>query len=114
MASEVHNSTTSSVIGNYLHLKVQVTKDSQPVVYDGSLLPVSEFQLNVEDVSLAEFEALAFRLKRGPNGENLPPDSLVQVAQNWMGSLVSVLQASLYQSLRFKQFFLMSFAIEPP
>lgn len=57
-------STISSLRGNYIRIVVQVTRDLQPVIYSSWLLPETEFNLAVSDVTLAQFEALADRLHR--------------------------------------------------
>lgn len=64
MISTVPSTTVSSLQDNYLFVTVQVTRDLHPVVYSEWLLPQSEFQLGVGDVTLAQFEALAVRLGR--------------------------------------------------
>lgn len=62
--STVPSTTVSSLQDKYLFVTVQVTRDLHPVVYAEWLLPQSEFQLGVGDVTLAQFEALATRLGR--------------------------------------------------
>lgn len=44
---------------------MQVTRDLQPVVFGEKLLPDSSYDLDVADLTLSQFEALANRLDRG-------------------------------------------------
>jgi CDK inhibitor PHO81 len=62
-----HALTVSSIVGQYLYLVVQVTRDLQPVVYAGWRLPEEHYDLSVSDVVLAQFEALAARKGRDMN-----------------------------------------------
>ncbi|KAF7980881.1 hypothetical protein HWV62_36049 [Athelia sp. TMB] len=62
--STVPSTTVSSLQDNYLFVTVQVTRDLHPVIYSDWLLPQSEFNLGVGDVTLAQFEALAARIGR--------------------------------------------------
>ncbi|KAG9317170.1 cyclin-dependent protein kinase inhibitor [Chiua virens] len=64
-ASPSHTVTLSSLSGNYVYAIIQVTKDSQPVLYGEQLLPESSYDLGVADVTLAQFDALANRVERG-------------------------------------------------
>lgn len=58
-------STISSLQGSYVCIVVQVTRDFHPVVYSEWLLPESNFDLFVSDVTLEQFERLGNRLGRG-------------------------------------------------
>ncbi|KAI0032031.1 hypothetical protein K488DRAFT_50830, partial [Vararia minispora EC-137] len=51
--------TVTSVTGRYVHLTIQVTRDMHPVVYAERRLPEDAFDLSVDDVTRAQFEALA-------------------------------------------------------
>lgn len=62
--STAPSTTVSSLQNNYLFVTVQVTRDLHPVIYSDWLLPQSEFNLGVGDVTLAQFEALAARIGR--------------------------------------------------
>ncbi|KAF8897214.1 hypothetical protein BD779DRAFT_1489617 [Infundibulicybe gibba] len=59
--------TISSLRGNYIYVVVQVTRDLHPVVFSDWLLPESNFELTVPDITLAQFESLAERSGRGLN-----------------------------------------------
>jgi len=61
----------SSLHGCYVFAVIQVTRDLHPVVYADWLLPDSDFDLSVSDVTLAQFEALGHRLGRGIDSECL-------------------------------------------
>jgi CDK inhibitor PHO81 len=63
-----HTLTVSSLKGSYIHVIVQVTRDLHPVVYPDWLLPGTDYDLTVADVTLAQFDALATRLGRHPAG----------------------------------------------
>jgi CDK inhibitor PHO81 len=54
----------SSLQGKYLFIVIQVTRDLHPVVYFDWLLPGTDFELGVADVTLAQFETLAEKLGR--------------------------------------------------
>lgn len=60
--------TISSLQGDYVYVVVQVTRDLQPVVYFNWLLPNTDFDLGVSDVTLAQFETLAKTLGRNDIG----------------------------------------------
>ncbi|TFY72077.1 hypothetical protein EVG20_g918 [Dentipellis fragilis] len=65
--------TVSSVTGSYVYLTVQVTRDGHPVIYADWKLPEQNYDLGVADVTLAQFEELATRVRRGLRGsERLP------------------------------------------
>lgn len=57
-----HAITLSSLVGDYVHLPVQVTRDLQPVVFDRWRLPVSDFDLGVSDATFTQLQALSSRL----------------------------------------------------
>ncbi|KAK7061450.1 ankyrin repeat protein nuc-2 [Favolaschia claudopus] len=83
-------STISSLRGNFLYLVIQVTRDLHPVVCADWVLPQPNFDLNVSDVTLEQFEKLAL-----PAGRNVIPQT-----DGWSGvasTLVSL--AHLLKSL---------------
>jgi len=63
----MHTLTLSSLVGNHVHIIVQVTRDLHPVIFNDYLLPEASFDLNVSDVTLEQFLALARRVERGDN-----------------------------------------------
>jgi len=87
--------TISSVQGSYLGVVVQVTRDFHPVVYSDWLLPASDLDIGVSDVTLEQFEALGRRLRRDalPVGEK----SLDEWSKYLSSSMISL--AQLLQSL---------------
>ena len=84
-------STISSLRGSYLYLVIQVTRDLHPVVFSSWRLPESKFDLNVSDVTLAQFEALA--LSTGKN-LNTTADDWVSMVSSSMVSLSQLLKVS--------------------
>ncbi|KAJ7162538.1 cyclin-dependent protein kinase inhibitor [Mycena crocata] len=82
-------STISSLRGSYLQLPVQVTRDLHPVVFADWLLPQSNLDLNVSDITLAQFEALA--LSTGKNIKSQTEDWAVMVSSS-MVSLAQLLK----------------------
>lgn len=82
-------STISSLRGSYLYLVVQVTRDLHPVVCTNWFLPQSDFDLNVSDVTLAQFEALALSTAKNVDAKT----------DNWV-SMVSSSMVSLSQLLK--------------
>lgn len=82
--------TISSLRGTYIHAIVQVTKDLHPVVYSDWLLPNSDFDLGVCDVTLAQFEAMAQRL--GRDLRNLETTELIGWPSRLSGSMISLAQ----------------------
>lgn len=56
-----HTITLSSLVGQYIHLTVQVTRDLHPVVYNRWRIPTSDFDLGVSDVTLSQLQALSSR-----------------------------------------------------
>ncbi|KAG6833841.1 hypothetical protein H0H87_011775 [Tephrocybe sp. NHM501043] len=72
--------TISSLEGTYVYAVVQVTRDLQPVIFSEWSLPGSDFDLGVSDVTLVQFESLAYRLGR------CPPSGIASVAE-WTAQL---------------------------
>ncbi|KAJ8588773.1 hypothetical protein M405DRAFT_739668, partial [Rhizopogon salebrosus TDB-379] len=66
-APALHTQTLSSLIGNHVHIIVQVTRDLHPVIFSDYLLPEASFDLGVSDVTLEQFQALARRVGRDEN-----------------------------------------------
>ncbi|KAF9569404.1 hypothetical protein CPC08DRAFT_623988, partial [Agrocybe pediades] len=67
-ASPAHNSiqsgngqtlTISSLHGSYIYVVIHVTRDLHPVILPEWLLPRSDFDLGVADVTLAQYEAIS-------------------------------------------------------
>lgn len=63
-ASPSRTLTLSSLVGNHMHVIVQVTRDLHPVIFSDYLLPEAAFDLGVSDVTLEQFQALAGRVER--------------------------------------------------
>lgn len=76
--------TASSLSGEYIHIVVQLSKDSIPVIYPEWRLPVSGFDIGVPDVSLSQFTTLATSLKR-----DLPSNTSKQTAAEWYSTLLT-------------------------
>jgi CDK inhibitor PHO81 len=74
--------TISSLHGSYVFAVVQVTRDFHPVVYSEWLLPGTDYELGVSDVTLGQFEGLSRRLGRHINSE----EDSVEV-KDWSSSL---------------------------
>lgn len=96
--------TISSLHGNFLSIIVQVTRDLQPVVYTGQLLPESNFELTVADVTLVQFEALARRVGKyveynGYGPANIALNDWPTVVETSMISLTQLLKVNLHLSL---------------
>lgn len=81
--------TASSLSGEYVHIVVQLTKDSIPVIYPEWRLPVPGFDIGVPDVSLAQFTSLANSLNR-----DVPSSTITQSAAEWC-TLLSTSMATL-------------------
>ncbi|KAJ4472187.1 cyclin-dependent protein kinase inhibitor [Lentinula aciculospora] len=86
-------STFSSIRGKFLTAVIQVTRDLQPVLYTDWLLPASDFDLSVCDVTLDQFESLAKR-----SGRNFD-ESKVSPSINWP-TLMSETMMSLVRLLK--------------
>ncbi|KAH7100602.1 hypothetical protein BKA62DRAFT_639662 [Auriculariales sp. MPI-PUGE-AT-0066] len=54
--------TVSSLVGDFVHAIVQVTRDGVPVVFHAQTLPDAHFSLGIRDVVFAEVHSLATRL----------------------------------------------------
>lgn len=62
--------TVSSLHGCYVFAVVQVTRDFHPVVYSEWLLPGTDYDLGVSDVTLKQFQTLSHRLGRHIHSED--------------------------------------------
>lgn len=82
--------TASSLSGDYVHIVVQLTKDSIPVIYPDWRLPVPGFDIGVPDVSLKQFTSLASSLNR-----DLPSAPASDIAPAEWCTLLSTSMATL-------------------
>ncbi|KAF8211453.1 cyclin-dependent protein kinase inhibitor [Mycena galopus ATCC 62051] len=92
-------STISSLRGSYLYLIVQVTRDLHPVVCADWVLPHSNFDLNVSDVTLAQFEALALETGRNVTAQTDDWPKLVSSSMVSLAQLLKILPTTLGVSL---------------
>lgn len=77
--------TASSLSGEYIHIVVQLSKDSVPVIYPEWRLPVPGFDIGVPDVSLSQFTSLATSLNRDlPKGTTTQQ---IKTAAEWCTTL---------------------------
>lgn len=60
-----HTIVLTSLIGEYVHVVIQVTRDLQPVVFDGWKLPLTDFDAGICDVTYAQLRAIAERAGQG-------------------------------------------------
>ena len=93
--------TVTSVSGSYLHLTVHVTRDLHPVFCVDALLPDTGFDLKIEDVTRAQFEALAARTGRTladvPTGNRSSPAEWHNALMGKMVALDTLLAVSLFR-----------------
>jgi CDK inhibitor PHO81 len=89
--------TISSLGGNYVYLVVQVTRDFHPVIYADWILPESRFDINVADVTLSQFEAVA-----RSSGRNI--DSAIDTSSHDWHTQVSSSMISLMQLMKVGRF----------
>ncbi|KAJ7781570.1 cyclin-dependent protein kinase inhibitor [Mycena metata] len=92
-------STISSLRGSYLYLVIQVTRDLHPVVCADWVLPQSSFDLNVSDVTLAQFEALALSTGRNVIAQTDDWPRLVSSVMVSLAQLLVLLPTTLGVSL---------------
>jgi len=96
--------TISSLRGCYIFAVVQVTRDLHPVVYSDWLLPGTDFDLGVSDVTLEQFEALSHRSGRRINPENDVMDtdwsSLLSRSMISLADLLKVCTTAIHSSFR--------------
>ncbi|VDB90068.1 unnamed protein product [Peniophora sp. CBMAI 1063] len=87
--------TVTSVMGSYLQLVVHVTRDLHPVFCTEAYLPGTGFDLRVEDVTRAQFEALATKTGRTladvPSGSRSSPVEWHKVLSGKMVALDTLL-----------------------
>lgn len=57
--STSHTITLSSLVGDYIYLTIQITRDFQPIVYRNRRLPVEGFDLGVCDATFAQLQAIS-------------------------------------------------------
>ncbi|EJD01250.1 cyclin-dependent protein kinase inhibitor [Fomitiporia mediterranea MF3/22] len=82
-----HTITTSSLVGDYVYLTIQVTRDLHPVVYNKWRLPVPDFDLGVSDVTLAQLQSICSRV-----GSRVDFSSYKSIsASEWQETLSSAL-----------------------
>ncbi len=62
-----HTLTFSSLVGEYIHLVVQVTRDLQPVIFNRWKLPVEEYDLGIAEVTLEQVRRLAAKQAKNVN-----------------------------------------------
>lgn len=85
--------TVSSLHGSYIFAVVQVTRDLHPVVYSEWLLPGTDYDLGVSDVTLGQFEALSRRLGRHVDSETgVAAREWSSSLSQWMISLADLLK----------------------
>lgn len=94
-SSTNHTLTLTSLVGEYVHLVVQVTRDLHPVVYDRWTLPEPQFDLGVADLTLDQIKAF---MRRSGGGVDLTQRRLTRPA-DWHRALSSSL-LSLSELLR--------------
>ncbi|KAJ6539036.1 cyclin-dependent protein kinase inhibitor [Mycena capillaripes] len=92
-------STISSLRGSYLYVVVQVTRDLHPVVCTDWILPQSNFDLTVSDVTLAQFEALALSTGRSACSQTDDWPGLVSSSMVSLAQLLKILPTTLGVSL---------------
>ncbi|KAJ7499234.1 cyclin-dependent protein kinase inhibitor [Mycena latifolia] len=98
-SSQGQASTISSLRGSYLYLVVQVTRDFHPVVFAEWLLPHSNFDLTVSDVTLAQFEALALSTGKTVNPQTDDWATMMSCSMMSLSQLLKILPNTLGVSL---------------
>lgn len=84
--------TLTSLIGEYIHLTVQLSLDLKPVVYDNWKLPVAEFDLGVADASLSQLQGVAARAGLAIDMRRHQPVTPLEWQKRLRGSLVTLLE----------------------
>lgn len=84
--------TLTSLIGEYIHLTVQLSLDLKPVVYDNWKLPVAEFDLVVADASLSQLQGVAARAGLAIDMRRHQPVTPLEWQRRLRGSLVTLLE----------------------
>ena len=85
-----HTITLSSLVGDYIYLTIQITRDLQPVVYSNRNLPVAEFDLSVCDATLAQLQAISSQALSGVEAARNRNISLAQWQTLLSDSLLSL------------------------
>jgi len=86
----------TSLQDQYLYVTVQVTRDLYPVACSDWMLPETEFELTVSDITIAQFKGIAKRLGRNVQSFIGDPSWLTTI-KRWMVPLVDLLQASTFK-----------------
>jgi len=86
----------TSLQDEYLYVMVQVTRDLYPVACSNWMLPETEFELTVSDITIAQFNGIAKRLERDMQSIIGDP-SWLRTIRRWMVPLVDLLQASTFK-----------------
>jgi len=87
--------TISSLHGRYIYIVIQVTRDLYPVVLPEWLLPGTDFELGVADVTLAQFESISKALGRDSISSKATPTELTKNLPRVMVSLENFLRVGL-------------------
>ncbi|KZW03860.1 ankyrin [Exidia glandulosa HHB12029] len=81
--------TVSSLVGDFVHVVVQLTRDGVPVLCTPLFLPDPNYTLRVADVTIAQFQSLSARL-----GKNVLKQGQAATASEWQSvvkdSLISL------------------------
>ena len=85
-----HPSTISSIMGDYVYVVVQLTRDMQPVAYPSRKIPEEKFDLHVPDLTLAQFDKLATELGRNVDLRKQKPTTPAQWYSLLRGSMLSL------------------------
>ncbi|KXN87959.1 Ankyrin repeat protein nuc-2 [Leucoagaricus sp. SymC.cos] len=90
----------TSLQGEYHYVMVQVTSDLHPVVCSDWILPETEFDLSVSDMTLAQFQKLANRVNRDMGSvRGYPSFEWSAALKRCMVPLVDLLKASPAESI---------------
>jgi len=89
----------TSLQDEYLYVMVQVTRDLYPVACSDWMLPETEFELTVSDITIAQFKVISKRLERDVQSIIGDP-SWLRTIKRWMVPLVDLLQASTFKQER--------------
>lgn len=86
--------TASSLTGDHIHLKVQVTKDGTAVVYPDWLISHADFQVTVSDVTMEQFAAFTKGAAPATSATGDHPSEASFVAASSHKALRQVLEVS--------------------
>lgn len=95
--------TISSISGDYVHVVVQLTQDMQPVAYPCWRLPEDKFDLQVPDLTLAQFNKLAIELGRNLDLQKQKPTTPGQWYSSLRGSMLSLAELLSVRTPTFRQ-----------